>query len=169
VRRRGRARPLARTSRRAGSLAQLDRGTETLDAYVTGVWVPAHAPALAPNTRRAYAYAYDRHISPRLGGTPLHELTPDAIARLQADLLAGGLGHAATRKAVHVVLKGILTRAVESHRITVNPARAVRMARAPQALEVRPLAPATVEQLRDVPRRARAGWLAASPPVRPAP
>src|SRR3954465_5002500 len=70
-----------RRHRRAGSLAQLDRGTETLDAYVTGGWGPAQAPALAPNTRRAYAYAYDRHISPRLGGTPLRELTPDAIAR----------------------------------------------------------------------------------------
>jgi hypothetical protein len=80
-----------RRHRRAGSLAQLDRGTETLDEYVTAVWVPAHGTALAPNTRRSYAYAYDRHISPRLGSTPLRELTPDAIARLQADLLAGGL------------------------------------------------------------------------------
>jgi hypothetical protein len=72
---------------------------------------------------------------------PLRELTPDAIARLQAELLRAGLGHEATRKTVHVVLKGMLTHAAQSGLILANPARAVRMARAPMRDEVRPLAP----------------------------
>jgi len=77
-------------------------------------------------------------------------VTPDAIARLQAELLRAGLGHEATRKAIHVVLKGVLTHAAQSGLILVNPARAVRMARAPKRDEVRALAPATVEHMRAV-------------------
>jgi integrase len=137
-----------RRARRAGTLTLLDAGAETLDDYVTGTWIHAHAPLLVPKTRRDYASYYDRYISPRLGNVPLRELTPDAIARLQAELLRAGLGHEATRKAVHVVLKGMLTHAAQSGLILANPARAVRMARAPMRDEVRPLAPDTVEQMR---------------------
>jgi integrase len=139
-----------RRARRAGTLTLLDAGAETLDAYVTGTWVHAHAALLAPKTRRDYASYYDRYISPRLGNVPLRELTPDSIARLQAELLRAGLGHEGTRKTVHVVLKGMLTHAAQSGLILANPARAVRMARAPMRDEVRPLAPGTVEQMRGV-------------------
>ena len=137
-----------RRARRAGTLSLLDAGAESLDDYVTGTWAHAHAPLLAAKTRHDYASYYDWHVSPRLGHVPLRELTPDAIARLQAELLISGLGHEATRKTVHVVLKGVLTRAVESGLILANPARAVRMARAPMREEVRPLAPETVERMR---------------------
>ena len=137
-----------RRARRAGTLTLLDAGAETLDDYVTGTWVHAHAALLAPKTRRDYASYYDHYISPRLGNVPLRELTPDAIARVQAELLRAGLGHEATRKTVHVVLKGMLTHAAQSGLILANPARAVRMARAPMRDEVRPLAPETVEQMR---------------------
>ena len=137
-----------RRARRAGTLTLLDAGAETLDDYVTGTWVQAHAALLAPKTRRDYASYYDHYISPRLGNVPLRELTPDAIARLQAELLRAGLGHEATRKTVHVVLKGMLTHAAQSGLILANPARAVRMARAPMRDEVRPLAPETVERMR---------------------
>lgn len=139
-----------RRARRAGTLSLLDAGAESLDDYVTGPWAHAHAPLLAPKTRRDYASYYDRHVSPRLGNVPLRELTPDGIARLQAELLRSGLGHEATRKTVHVVLKGMLTHAVQSGLILANPARAVRMARAPMREEVRPLAPETVERMRGV-------------------
>ena len=139
-----------RRARRAGTLALLDAGAESLDDYVTGTWAHAHAPLLAPKTRRDYASYYDRYVSPRLGDVPLRELTPDVIARLQAELLAGGLGHEGTRKTIHVVLKGMLTHAVRSGLILANPARAVRMARAPLRDEVRPLAPETVERMRSV-------------------
>jgi integrase len=137
-----------RRAHRAGTLTRLDAGAESLDEYVTGTWVHAHAPQLAPKTRRDYAAFYDRYVSPALGHVALRELTPDAIARLQADLLALGLGHEGTRKTVHVVLKGMLTHAVQSGLILANPARAVRMARAPMREEVRPLAPETIEALR---------------------
>lgn len=137
-----------RRARRAGTLSLLDAGAETLDDYVTATWAQAHAPLLAPKTRRDYASYYDRYISPRLGNVPLRELTPDSIARLQAELLRVGLGYEATRKAIHVVLKGMLTHAAQSGLILANPARAVRMARAPMRDEVRALAPETVEHMR---------------------
>ena len=95
-----------RRARRAGTLAQLDAGAQCLDDYVTETWVHAHAPLLAAKTRRDYAAYYDRYVSPALGALPLREITPDAVARLQAELLRAGLGHEATRKTVHVVLEG---------------------------------------------------------------
>jgi integrase len=137
-----------RRAHRAGTLTRLDAGAVSLDQYVTGTWVHAHAPQLAPKTRRDYAAFYDRYVSPALGDVQLRELTPDVIARLQADLLRLGLGHEAMRKTVHVVLKGMLTHAVQSGLILANPARAVRMARAPMREEIRPLAPETIEALR---------------------
>jgi len=60
-----------RRARRAGTLSLLDAGAETLDEYVTATWAQAHAPLLAPKTRRDYASYYDRYISPRLGHVPL--------------------------------------------------------------------------------------------------
>src|SRR4051794_26197482 len=62
---------------RAGLLAQLDAGTETLDEYVRDVWVPTYAADLAPKTARHYASLYDHHISPSLGGVRLRDLTAE--------------------------------------------------------------------------------------------
>src|SRR5947207_13352454 len=60
-----------RRRRQLGTLAQLESGTETLDDFVTRVWTPVHAIALAPRTRSVYALVYDRHVSPFLGSIPL--------------------------------------------------------------------------------------------------
>lgn len=40
-----------RRQRRAGSLAALDAGSESLGAYVTGTWATTHAVTLAPKTQ----------------------------------------------------------------------------------------------------------------------
>jgi len=136
-----------RRQRRTGTLAQLDAGTETLNEYVTGTWWPAHTAHLAPRTRENYAQHYDRHLAPALGETPLRELTPELIARWQAERLAAGIGPEAVRKAL-AVLGGILQRVVEAQRIPANPVRLVRKAKRPVRPEVRPLAPATVERMR---------------------
>jgi integrase len=130
-----------------GTIALLDAGTITLDEYVTTIWAKAHAATLAPKTRQVYAWAYDRHIGPRVGGVPLAHITPDVVARVQADLLAAGAGHDTVSKAM-TLLGGILQRAAEAQLIAYNAARLVRRAPAPMRDEVRPLAPATVEALR---------------------
>ncbi len=70
------------------------------------------------------------------------------IARWQADRLGAGAGPSAVAKAL-TLLGNILQRAAEARRIPSNPQRLVR--RTPLALrdEVRPLAPASVEALRE--------------------
>ena len=138
-----------RRKRRLGELARLDAGTESLDTYVAGTWALTHAPLLAPVTRQTYAALYDAQVSPSLGSISLRELTPDLIARWQADRLAAGVGPASVQKSL-ALLGSVLQRAAESGRIVANPARLVRKAKMPRRAEVRPLAPLTIEKMRAV-------------------
>jgi integrase len=142
-------------AKQTGTLARLDGGAETLDEYVEKTWAPIHVAPLASKTRTLYVSLYDGHISPTLGGYPLRDLTPEIIGRWQADRLAGGAAVERTRKSL-TLLGGILQRAVEAGRIPSNPQRLVRKAPALPTEEVRPLAPATVEQIREA-LRAGAG------------
>lgn len=135
--------------RRTGELGAMDAGRQTLDEYVAGTWARAHAAHLAPRTRATYSSTYDRYIGPRLGEMELRELDPEVIATFQGDLIAGGVGPHAIQKAM-MLLGSILQRAAESKRILYNPQRVVRKARLPRSPEVRPLAPVTVEKLRNV-------------------
>ena len=112
-------------------------------------WIPVYAPQLADTTRRTYRGLYVRHIGPYLGDCALRDLTPQGIARWQADRLRTDAGPTAVAKAL-VLLGSILETACEAEHIATNPVRSVRKARAPQSDEVRPLAPATVEAMRAV-------------------
>src|SRR5262249_57030754 len=85
--------------------------------------------------------------SPYLGQLKLAELTPEVIARWQAERIAAGAGRSSIHKTL-TLLGGILQRAAESGRISRNPARLVRKVKRPQKKGVRPLAPVTVEALR---------------------
>jgi integrase len=136
-----------RRKRRLGDLAQLDAGTETLDAYVTGTWAPTYAALLAPTTRKTYSVLYDAHVAPTLGSIPLRELNTETVARWQADRLAAGVGPASMRKTL-ALLGNLLQRAAESGRIPSNPVRFVRKVKAPRRGEVRPLASATIDAMR---------------------
>jgi len=133
--------------RRLGSLADLDAGLETLDSYVTGTWAIAYASTLAEKTRRTYTCLYDTHLHPTLGDVPLRDLTPDMIGRWQQDRLAAGAGRASVRQSLGL-LGNVLQRAVESSRISRNPARLVRKAKMPRRAEIQPLAPITIEAMR---------------------
>lgn len=131
-----------------GTLHLLDAGTETLDEYVTATWAPTYGSTLAPRTRRNYARLYDAHVAPTIGSTPLQALTAEQIGRWQSDRLAQGAGPVAVRRSLEL-LGSILQRAHEAGRIPANPARAVRKARLPRREEVRPIAPAAVERMRE--------------------
>jgi hypothetical protein len=65
-----------RRRRQLGTLGELDAAAITLDAYVAETWTPTYAPLLAKRTLEVYAWAYDRHVAPRLGHLALHTLTP---------------------------------------------------------------------------------------------
>jgi integrase len=136
-----------RRRRRLGEMATVVGSQDTLDHYVSETWAKTHAVTLARSTARTYAGLYDLHISPYLGQLKLVELTPEVIARWQAERLAAGAGRSSIHKTL-TLLGGILQRAMESGRISRNPARLVRKAKRPKKKEVRPLAPATVEALR---------------------
>jgi integrase len=136
-----------RRRRRLGELGLLPGSQETLDEYVCQTWAQTHAVTLAPKTAKHYAGLYDVHIAPQLGGFKLAELTPEMVARWQAERIAAGAGRVAVLHALDL-LGSILQRAVESERIGRNPVRIVRKVRRAPRREVRPLAPATVEGLR---------------------
>jgi integrase len=151
-----------------GTLARLDGGRETLDDYVERTWAPIHAAPLERKTRELYAMLYDGHVSPGLGAYELRELTPEIIGRWQADRLAAGAPVESTRKAL-TLLGGILQRALEAGRISSNPQRLVRKAAPAPTVEVRPIAPVTVEAIRGVlrPRDAIVVALLAYAGIRP--
>jgi integrase len=136
-----------RRRRQLGELSPFVGSQETLDTYVSETWARAHLPTLATKTAQHYASLYDLHISPGLGYLKLAELTPEVIARWQADCLAAGAGRVALRHAFDL-LGSILERALESGRVARNPVRVVRKVQRPRRREVRPLAPETVEALR---------------------
>lgn len=67
-----------RRQRRAGSMAALDAGAETLGEYVTEVWAVTHAPTLAPKTRLHYASLYDHHLRPYSAPSPCATSLPSS-------------------------------------------------------------------------------------------
>ncbi len=136
-----------RRQRRAGSLAVLDAGTESLGEYVTGVWAITHAVTLAPKTRLHYASLYDHHLRPFLGSVALREIDPETVGRWQADRLSSGAGPVAVRQAMDL-LGSILEHAFVAGRVAENPVRRVKKARLPRREEVQALSPATVEAMR---------------------
>ena len=135
-------------AKQTGMLARLDGGTETLDDYVTGTWIPVHVAPLAAKTSKRYAQLYDRHVTHALGAYQLREITPEIVGRWQADeLRQPGAPVDQIRKA-HTMLGSILQRALEAGRTVSNPQRLVRKAAPPATTEVRPLAPASAEAIR---------------------
>ena len=136
-----------RRQRRAGSLAAIDAGAETLGEYVTGTWATSHAATLAAKTRLHYASLYDHHLRPYLASIALREMTPEVIGRWQADQLGSGAGPIALRHAMDL-LGSILEHAFVGGHLSANPARRVKKARAPRREEVQPLAPGTIEAMR---------------------
>ncbi len=141
-----------RRRRRLGELVGFSGAHETLNRCVTETWAKTHAVTLSPKTAKHYSSLYDLHIEPYLGELKLTELSPDVIARWQADRVAAGAGRVAVLQALDL-LGGILQRAVEGGRLGRNPVRLVRKIARPRRKEVKPLAPVTVEAMRRCRRR----------------
>jgi integrase len=102
---------------------------------------------LSEKTRRHYGQLYDKHVLPTLGPIQLREITPEMLARWQADRIASGAGPVAVRQAL-TLTGSILQRAVEAGHLQTNPARLVRKAPIPRSQEVRPLPPRVIELMR---------------------
>ena len=114
---------------------------------MVGTWYEAYASQLSPKTRMHYRQLLNKHIPPSLGPLELRAIRPETIGRWQAERLAAGHDRVSVRYAL-TLLGAVLQRAFENGQIQSNPARAVRKAALPDGLEVRPLAPATIERMR---------------------
>lgn len=134
--------------KRTGDLAQLDAGKELLADFGEQWWRLHAEPNLARSTLNVYAVQWDAHVLPRLGSISLRELTPDVINRFRLELEADGVGPASIRKSL-TLLQGVLQRACEWGRIPSNPVVPVRKPPAGRGHAVVPLAPETVEAIRD--------------------
>lgn len=137
-----------RRRKRTGELAQLDAGEEPLAEFGEEWWALHAEPNLARSTLSLYAMLWDTHVLPRLGAVPLRELTPEVVNRFRLELEADGVGRVSVRKAL-TLLHGVLQRACEWGRIASNPVSSVRKPPAGPSRAVTPLAPATVEAIRD--------------------
>jgi integrase len=136
-----------RRRQQLGTLVTIDSGRETLRDYMVETWAPAYGSNLARKTQLHYEHLLLKHVLPELGPLELRAITPETIARWQADRLASGYGRIAIRHAFDL-LGSILQRALEGGQIQTNPARAVRKAPRPRRAEVRPLPPVTIERMR---------------------
>jgi integrase len=136
-----------RRRKRTGELATMDAGNETLANFAEEWWRLYAVPNLAPKTLKVYAELWDRYVLPRLGGYPLRNLTPEVLARFRADLAAADVGVLTIRKLMSIV-QGVLQRAVEWHRLTTNPARAVRKPAQKRMHRIEQPSPLAVERMR---------------------
>ena len=135
--------------KRTGELPLLDRGRETLAEFAEEWWEVYAGPNLARSTLDRYAELWNTHTLPRLGHFALRELTSESVSRFRGELESAGVGAPTVRKAL-TMIQGMLARAVEWQRVSVNPAAAVRKPPAARTREITVLAPEQVEQLRQV-------------------
>jgi integrase len=129
------------------ALAQLTTAAPTLDQWIEQCWAPEHAATLERSTRERYANVYARHIAGPLGDVPLSELTVARVRAWQARMLKSGIKPGTVHKA-RTVLSSVLRHAAEAEAIAGNPLGVIRAPRASQRDAVNPLAPSTVEAVR---------------------
>ena len=125
-------------------MAELHRGTETLDDFINGPW-RAHAATLAPKTREKYRWVLSNHLG-SLGDEPLAMIDVAVLTAHQRSLLDKGLRPNTIRE-VYAQLAGILQIAVEHGRIPANPVRSMRRVKADPRTPIVPLEPVQVEAL----------------------
>jgi hypothetical protein len=77
-----------RLLKRAGDLAALDVGRESLEQFSRDYWQLYAEVRIAPGTERTYRCLWNKHIRKRLGGMQLRQITP--TGRLAVHLRAPG-------------------------------------------------------------------------------
>jgi integrase len=141
VRRRQQLGPLA--------VQQLTSKGPTLDDWIVERYMPEHGVSLEKSTRRQYAEVYELYVQPRLGHMPLRDVTVSELRAWQAGVLAAGKSADRVSKC-RTMLSSVLRHAAESEAIAANPLGLVRPPKAEHRDAVKPLAPVTVEALRQV-------------------
>jgi integrase len=111
-------------------------------------WDLYAAPNLSPKTLELYRYLWRAQIEGELGHRPLRSIAPLEIERWKLDRLRRGVGPETIRRTL-TMLQGIFARAVEWGYLNDNPVARVRKPRTARRRLVRPLAPLTVERIRE--------------------
>ena len=137
-----------RTSLGPLAVQQLTATGPTLGEWIAGPWRAEHGSTLAERTRSTYASVYHSHIAADLEHVPLREVTPSRLRAWQAARLEAGVSPATIRHA-RALLSSALRHAAESEVIVGNPLSVVRAPKLPRAAAVKPLAPVTVERIRN--------------------
>jgi hypothetical protein len=101
-----------------GESVDASQGRQTVAAYLDG-WLEAAGTTTRPQTLVGYRQIVRDHLAPGLGRHKLSALRPDAIQRLYATKLAGGLSPYTVRK-IHIVLHRALEMAVRWRYIPRN-------------------------------------------------
>lgn len=90
----------------------------TLDAY-WAEWYPLQCPGWADSTQDWKRGLYNNHVGPRWGSTPMSEIDPIDIKKLEMSLRAAG--HASTATGVMILLRTMLADAVSDQRLDATP------------------------------------------------
>jgi integrase len=130
-----------------GELGMLEAGKQKLADLAHEWWATYAEPNLARKTLVMYASLWDRYVLPRLGGFELRRLTPAMIEGFQAELRREGVGEPTILKTL-TLLQAMLRQAVVWGRIPSNPVAPIRKPRQTRTRAVKPIAPATVEEIR---------------------
>lgn len=136
-----------RLLKRAGDLAALEAGRETLEQLMGDYWRLYAETRLEPSTRRKYRCLWNAHIERRLGAMELRQVTPLVLSEFVLELQQEGVG-APTIRSCLGLLQGMFARAVEWDRVTVNVVKLIAKPRVRRARAIKPLHPVDVEALR---------------------
>lgn len=136
-----------RRRKQLGELAVYAASKVSLDEFAREWWKRYASTELTRKTQERYASIWDLHVLPRLGGLQLRQLTPGLVAEFQSELRAAGVGEPTIRKTL-ALLQAVCREAVTWGRLGQNPVKPVRKRAVTRKRAVRPLAPETVERLR---------------------
>jgi integrase len=136
-----------RLLKRAGDLAALDVGRESLAQFSRDYWRLYVEVRLTPQTERTYRCLWNTHIRARLGGMQLREITPMVVSQFISELRDAGVGVHSIRACLGL-LQSMFSRAVEWDRARINVVKLVSKPRVPRARAVTPLLPGDVEAIR---------------------
>lgn len=111
---------------------------------IAAQWEASIVPMYKPSTQKNHRHIVHKHLLPRFGGTPIVDMTPQAIQEYIASLIEAGYAPK-TIDHIHDVCSAVLRTAVKWGHLRENPAHKVDL---PRLRTVRPKCALTIAQAR---------------------